>query len=307
VVKKKPESFLEWINQVNELKEQFLEQPLIDALNYWREFELRSHTSSYKRLIDEMIERGIFPQKFSNGPDFNIGAIKHIKQSEVIDYIKKQPDWGNTIKDEAIHCYKRFIYWLGKYSLGDFSGDSLFHQPVLWNEEDEITFMKWRAFVEKLGKNNKRDELIARTLLQGKKRVSEVITLSLNNINFSEKTIEFKTKKKHEIIEYEATYMQELQDYITSTQDVRKNNQHVFITRTGKPVSRRRLNYSFNHACNQIKINRINPDSIRFLWNKFKKDGYSASALMQSKEVRIQEGAKEMLKRYESINQETSQ
>ena len=81
--------------------------------------------------------------------------------------------------------------------------------------------------------------------------------------------------------------MKELKEYIDSTTDIRKNCDLVFLTRTGKAVTRLRLNQAFYTACEEAKIKKITPDSLRGIYKMLKEQGYHDYAIMHSKKDAI--------------------
>lgn len=276
---------------------------LLEVVEYWRNQARGQWQSKHKEEIEEMVKYHVFPEKSHNGNIFTIDDFLHIQQPSALRYIQEITDWPNEQKNQIIECYKAFVNWLSAMVLED---DRKALQLPSTEENKVINFMEWRTFCEQLGEQNKRDEIAARLLLQGKRRVSEVINLTLDQINFEKNLISYQTKKELLAVEYDQELMQELNQYIQATSPLRKNNR-VFITRTGKPLSRRRLNYSFASICEKNNIKKITPDNIRILWDVFKKQKYNDKVIIQSKQARIEEGKKmwqlrieEMLKKESS-------
>lgn len=264
------------------------EMPLVDVLRYWRDYERQRYWHSYRHHIDEMINRSIFPTAFADGKPFETGAFKLLKWPSIYKYIISQSDWSEEIKEEVVECYKAFANWLSLISFQDFKPEDMFHQKELIQDSKVPTFQDWRVFIETLGEQNKRDELLARTIMQGQRRISEVVNLTLNQINFDTNTISFVSNNRTIAICYEKSFITELKEYVESTASIRGNSPYVFITRTGKHVTRRRLNHAFTYICQQSRIKRnITPEILRTLWEKFKKEKYKDTAIMHSKAKRI--------------------
>ncbi len=260
---------------------------LIDVVQYWRDYKRPGRVTS-RQHINEMIKRSIFPDTFADGKPFETGAFKHLLWPSTLNYINAQPDWSEEMKQDVIECYISFTNWLSYISFIDFHPDEIFHRNKVSPETNTPNFQDWRNFIEALGEQNKRDEIVARAIIQGQRRISEVISLTLNQIDYDACTINYISKNKTLAVCYEKSFINELKQYVQSTSKTRGNRSYVFITRTGKQITRRRLNYAFTHTCEQNRIKRkITPEILRTLWENFKQDKHRDSAIMHSKEERI--------------------
>jgi len=284
-------------------KDSLLLFPLKEVVLYWRDYVRPNYRLKFKDAIDAMLKYDILPDTLHNGETFLLEAFRRVRHPDVITYINQQKDWSDPKKQEIILCYRAFIDWLSEIGTGEFNTDLLFHRSVPQKLDTIPDFMEWRHFIEVLSERNERDGLIARIMLQGQKRVSEVIDLTIDQVDFETKSIRF----NDEIIFYEESFMQDLKTYIDSTVAIRNKHRSIFITRTGKKVTRRRINYSFTQVCKQEEIKKITPDSLRGLWNIFMKQKFPPKAIMQSKQTRIEESKKEWQKKVQDmITQETS-
>ena len=124
-------------------------------------------------------------------------------------------------------------------------------------------------------------------MFQGAKRISEVLGVKLEQVDFENNIIRFRQSKtggmlKEIPISYPKHFMDELQDYITATNEHR-TNAYVFITRTGKPVTRVRLNYSFEQASNKARMqHKVTPHMLRATWVTFvKQQGVQDTEIMK--------------------------
>ena len=151
-----------------------------------------------------------------------------------------------------------------------------------------LTLSEWQRFIDKLSEINTRDSLIARCLLHGAKRISEVISITLEQIDWDKNIIRYKQSKTggtfREIpITYPDKFIKEMKSYIDSTAVIRKDSQSIFITRNGKQVTRVRLNYSFEKAGNDAKLKtKVTPHVLRATWvTLVREQGASDSQIMQ--------------------------
>jgi len=127
---------------------------------------------------------------------------------------------------------------------------------------------------------------MARCIMQGTRRVSEILNLKINQINFVKNTIWFKRQSKHEVIIYDDQFISELRNYIKTTAEQRKDSQLVFVTKKGKKIVRSRLNFSFAKASSKSAIKKVGPRILRATWVALKQQRYSDSAIMQRKKIK---------------------
>jgi integrase/recombinase XerD len=89
--------------------------------------------------------------------------------------------------------------------------------------------------------------LIAQTMLQGGKRVREVLSLKISDVNFEESKIRFmqsKTKGMHKeiVISYPEEFMQMIRSYASDREG------HLFVTKQGRQVSHMQVYRTFLKA-----------------------------------------------------------
>ncbi len=117
-----------------------------------------------------------------------------------------------------------------------------------------LTKVQWTKLLLSLKRASFRDYLVAKMILQGAKRVGEVLTAQIDQINWNQNQITFKQFKSKElekftVITYPKDFMKELRDYI----DERKEGP-IFITKHGKALTQPHLYRSFSLAGNQIGV-----------------------------------------------------
>ena len=111
-----------------------------------------------------------------------------------------------------------------------------------------LSKMQWTQFLYSLKRMSFRDYLVAKTILQGAKRVSEVLFSRIEDIDWAKNQIIFKQLKskeieKYTVISYPDSYMQELREYIGD-----RKTGIIFVTRNGKPLSQPHLYRIFASA-----------------------------------------------------------
>ncbi len=93
--------------------------------------------------------------------------------------------------------------------------------------------------------------MIAKTILQGGKCVGEVLVLTTDRIHSETKTISFlQTKSKFEdaitVVTYPKIFLEELSNYVKDREGL------VFVTRSGREVSRLQLAKTFARASTNL-------------------------------------------------------
>lgn len=283
--------------QVSIFKDDLSNVPIKSAISSWF-YELRNLNEitrkKYIYCMESFIDQKLIHEYYSDGKNFNLGGFKYVQHSDVIRYIKKYEYISkNGIKiDKAdrINCYIRFIEYLNRISYGWFERSlhdaNKEYRLSIKALEEHLKFTDWRAFIDVLSDINHRDSIIARCLVQGSNRISDILNLKLEQLDFTNNIIIFESKNpnnKYRSISYTIKFMNELKQYVDTTFNERKTSSYVFITRTGKRLIRSRLNFSFEKASLQAKIKKVTPEILRSILIIFKEQGYNEEAIMRSK------------------------
>jgi integrase len=117
-----------------------------------------------------------------------------------------------------------------------------------------LTLAQWMKFLAALQKISHRDYLLAKMILQGAKRVGEVLSAQISQIDWENNQITFRQLKskeleKYTIITYPHSFMKGLREYIGE-----RKEGFIFITRTGKPVTQPHLYRIFASASSHCKL-----------------------------------------------------
>jgi integrase len=145
-------------------------------------------------------------------------------------------------------------------------------------KEKEMTF-----FLKNLKEYSFRDYLIAKTILQGAKRVEEVLSAKINQIKWNENIITFKQSKADQLekftyINYPEYFFKELKEYI---QD-RPIDDFIFVTNQGKKIDKFQIYRSFVITSQRAEISiKVTPHVLRAsAITMLSKRGYSAEQIM---------------------------
>jgi len=264
----------------NEFIEQLEYTPVTAAIQDWLQNLSTGTRRNYAYYIENMIRRSIIPRLDGDGKDFTVGHFREMPHELIIDHIKQIEQWSEGTRQLYAAVYISFTGYLERISRGWFrkaQPSTLASNPTFYAIRDKVatealTLSEWQRFVDQLTEINERDSLIARALLHGAKRVSEVISIKLDQIDWDKNIIKFKQSKTGGMfkvipISYPKSFMDELKIYLESTAETRKDSPYVFITRRGKVVTRLRLNYSFDVAGKKAKLKiKVTPHVLRATW-----------------------------------------
>lgn len=262
--------------------------PIETAIEDWLSNLHIETRKNYSYYMNDLMRRGIIIS-FTSLHMFN-----QIPHERIIDHIKSIGGWSEGTKQVRAACYISFTSYLNRISQGWFrkaEPSTLNSNKTFFCIRDKcktraLTFHEWHKFIDALYKINKRDSLIAKMMLQGAKRISEVLSLTIEQIEFERRIIHFKQSKtmgteKKIPITYPEKFMKELKEYIEKTYEYRKNN-IVFITKYGKKIFRTQLNATFAKAAKIANISKVTPHVLRASWVTIaKKQGIPDSEVMK--------------------------
>lgn len=254
------------------------------AVNSWLETLPRLTAKNYCSGIAFLAKKGII------NLELNLQAFSLVNQNAVIDNIKSLNCVSECTKQARAACFIAFTRFLSRRTEG------IIKRAVPCREGTTKTFFKvrekvetnamshkeWSAFLRELDKINRRDCLIAKLILQGGKRVSEVLALTTDQINFDTREIIYAQSKtrgyhKETVITYPQSVIDDLKTYLYG----RKG--HVFITAGGRPVFMTQLSYTFNLAGKRAKIPfKVTPHVLRASTITYlKREGFADSDIMK--------------------------
>lgn len=188
-------------------------------------------------------------------PMISLQAFSMVNHEAVIDRIKQVTDWKETSRQARAALYISFTRFLSRRFPGVFkkampsregTNKTFFrvHEKVVTEAMNQA---QWTRFFSELKNINTRDCLLAKVTLQGGKRIREVLSLTVDQINWERREITFtqsKTKgvRKETVITYPESIMKELHEYIEN----RKG--HVFVSRNGSAVILNQVAITFAKA-----------------------------------------------------------
>ncbi len=260
----------ETFEQAQSLKKNLVWQTLdniliTEAIEFWISTLNRSTARNYKTALNKMIELGMI------NPFINLQAFALTNHESVLDQIKLIKNWSECTRQARAAAYISFTAFLDRRLQGIVrkaktnkeKGSKTFFRVYEKVKTNAMNQAQWQAFLTELEKINPRDCLIAKIILQGGKRVNEVLTLQVSQIDWTRREITFiQSKTKGYFKETVITYPESIISHLKAS--INNNQGYVFITRSGKPVDLRQVAITFAKA--GIKANipfKVTPHVLR--------------------------------------------
>lgn len=209
---------------------------------------LSDGTAKQYRTSLNMLDKARLFNRYSSLQSFALtnhdAVVDQIKQIKGID----GKAWEETTRQSRAACYVAFNRYLSRKFQGKIQRAipcregtaKTFYRVHDKVQTEAVNQAQWLVFFRELEKGNpsyphstaKRDCLIAKIILQGGKCVNEVLTLTVDKINWEARQIKFqqsktKGRKKGTVITYPQTVMDALKEYVGERTSL------VFISKNG--------------------------------------------------------------------------
>jgi len=146
--------------------------------------------------------------------------------------------------------------------------------------DDALSFFVWRSFIETLEGYNSDAALFTRLLILEARRLSDVLSLTLPQLNFEDNTIDYSISSINEPIVAPSFLMEKLKKYIQKTQQERGEKAIVFITSKGRQQTRSRFQQLFKYIRFEGQ-QLVTPEILRKTWVLAKHNGYSNEEILK--------------------------
>ena len=254
------------------------------AVDYWLSQFSATTALNYLSGIKILVANGLLDL------DVTLQRFALFNHNTILDQIKLLPNQSEASKQARAACYISLTRFLSRQTQG------LIARAIPCREGTTKTFFKvrdkvktnamthkqWNLFLHELHNINERDCLIAKLLLQGGKRMNEVLSLTTDQINFDACEITFNQSKtkgycKQTVISYAESTIDKLSDYLCGRTGL------VFVTRTGKRVMQRQLAVTFALAGVKAGIAfKVTPHVLRASTITYlKREGFADSCIMK--------------------------
>lgn len=239
---------------------------------------------NYQSGLQKLVELGFLSSCM------NLQGFALVNHEAIIDRIKLVVKWTECTRQSRAACYISFTRFLHRRSQGMISraiSNKEGNAKTFFRVYDKVktlamTQSQWILFLDALEQISPRECLIAKLILQGGKRVNEVLSLQTQHIDWDRRKIVFeqsKTKglKKATVITYPQSVMEKLKEYIGERSGT------VFITRSGKSVMVTRLAQTFEKAGKEAGIPfKVTPHVLRASTVTYlKQQGFQDSDIMK--------------------------
>jgi len=267
---------------INSIWKEMANRKVGDFLGEWIS-GYSNHTGlNYISGMKQLEEIGLFSF------DMNLQAFAFLNHNNILDSIKKYSDWHESSRQARAACYISFTSYLSRKFDGIIpraqpkkgKGSPTFFKVRKNIKTPALNRAEWAQFLSNLEKINYRDCLIAKTILQGGKRVGEVLRLTTDCINWDRNLITFvQSKTQYEdlitVVTYPKSFIRDLLDYVGGRSGL------VFITRQVKEVPRLQLANTFERASEGLPF-RVTPHVLRASAVTYlRSQGYSSSDIQK--------------------------
>lgn len=271
-------------SQSNWIWQQLEKISVQEAVEVWLSTLSERTRNNYRSGIRRLAELGLFD------PLMTLQAFALVNHEAIVDQIKLASHWTECTKQARAACYISFTGFLYRRTKGIIPralSSREGHGKTFFKVYDKVktaamSQAQWCVFLEELQKISTRECLIAKVMLQGGKRVREVLALETNQIRWDRRKIEFsqskmKGMKKVTVITYPKTVMEKLKEYVGEREG------RVFVTRTGKAVQLNRLTGTFSKAGRNAGIPfKVTPHVLRTSTVTYlKQQGFQDSDIMK--------------------------
>lgn len=284
-----PSRFDSW-EQASEAKKKTAWKALADiklqaAVQMWLD-TLNAHTSkAYRGGMNKLLDFNLIDF------DCSLQTFSQVNHNAVIDQIKLINQWSEATRQARAACYISFTGFLSRRTNG------IIIKGTPLREGTAKTFFKvrhkvktsamnqkqWPEFFEQLEMINPRDALIGKLMLQGGKRVSEVLAAMIKDINWQEREITYRQSKtkgmeQNIVITHPERIIEDLRAYLAGRVDG-----PVFITRNNRKIHPGQIERNFCKAGHRANIPfKVTPHVLRAsLVTYLKMNGYNDTDIMK--------------------------
>jgi integrase/recombinase XerD len=274
-----------------------------EGIQLWLENFKNPTRKNYLSGMNKLIELALID------PTISLQAFSLINHESIIDKIKLVNHWEEASKQARAACYISFTRFLSRRTKGIVpraipakeGKEKTFYRTSEKVKTEAMSRAQWTKFLSKLAEINHRDWLIAQTMLQGGKRMSEVLSLTVDQVDFNQSRIKFRQSKtrgfeKDIFISYPKNFMEMLHKYVGD------RKQGVFVTRGGFLVKPTQIQNTFAKAGVAADIPfKVTPHVLRAsLVTYLKKQEFSDTDIMKI----TGHASAEMIAMYDKSSQE---
>ena len=196
-----PESFS--YRQSIELQKEVIWRALADttlqhAIDNWLETLTGLTRKNYKCGLERLTAINLI------NPNMSLQEFSKLNHNTIIDMIKKMPGLSESTKQARAACFISLTRFISRRTdgivraatpckEGSLDTTKTFGSTRNAVKSEALEPMEWIRLIDKIG--NKRDGLIVKLMLQGAKRISEVLSLTIDKVDFEKRQAHFRQLK----------------------------------------------------------------------------------------------------------------
>ena len=209
------------------------------AIDSWLETLAGLTRKNYRCGIERLVALNLLD------PSMSLQEFSKKNQNTIIDQIKKAPGLSESTKQARAACFISLTRFISRRTEGivrvatpckegSLDTTKTFGSTRSVVKSEALEPMEWIRLIDAIG--NKRDGLIVKLMLQGAKRISEVLALTIEKVDLEKRQAQFKQLKtrgeeKWLIVNLPENLIAEIKSLIGDRQ-----SGLVFLTDAGNPI-----------------------------------------------------------------------
>lgn len=272
------------INLKDRLKEISLESALDSFLQTLRLQTRRTYLSAFRKNFEIWTSRKML------SPQTSLYVFSQCNMENLLDALRMHLHGSESTKQNRCSAFISFTTYLhrvtGRFvpiAIPNKGANATFIKIRDKAHTQALTHDEWGKFSSTIKKRSFRDYLIAKAMLQGAKRCSEVLESRIENIDWEGGKISYRQLKtnvfeKRTVISYSLEFMNELRMYLGD-----RKEGLIFLTNQGSPVTQPHLHRSFSKASRIAGLkHKVHPHMLRTTAiTLFMKMGYHSDQIMR--------------------------
>lgn len=194
----------------------------------------------YLEMLSELIQARILPLVINKTHSITLQVLSEQNPTHIIDNIRCYRDWSITKREDGVLVYKAFSDWLSQETFG--------YVPLARDVDRIVTNIRsisFETYIKILSHMDLREQILAKIFyLGGHRALEEVLSLKIEDVNFSNSLIHFS-----EDISYPRHLFEDIKEYIAG-----RKKGFVFVGRDGERVALTTPFRSLKTVASELKL-----------------------------------------------------
>lgn len=185
---------------------------------------------------------------------WDVDTLNH-NQKYMLTRLVENSGWEEDEKNTKLQALMSFINFLHEQTNGHISRlqappELKIQSAIRASSPKTLTLKEWWVFRDELEKISRRDALVAKLLVNTARTLSEVLDLTVDDLNFSKNLrITYRKGKESFTVQTDAAIANEMQEYLKDSKSHRNNKtKYLFVTSKGNQVYRTHFTKVFEKA-----------------------------------------------------------